>query len=487
MLLFYIARALNPSGFGLYAIAIAFSQILGLGGNFGVGTAFRKRLPEKGAAEKSRSKLLSNGYFITCIVSAVLAAAGVLASTYLANSIYHNPGMAIPIALASASVFFYSLYNITLAALVGNWRVSESAYSNFGYSISQLVLIVGLVSAGYGIVGAMWGYLLSMAIGFLVGIYFLFKKVKITAIMPSMREIYDIFAFALPVFVSNLLNTGVMNFAVVALGAFATASIVGNYSAAETIGGFVTIIITAISFVILPDFSKVMSDKKLSNKIADAYNESVRYTLLLILPMVVLAVALAVPLMRILVSHSYTTAPLYFAIISLGLMLGVIGNYAGTLLVGFGNTKKFMKYQIAILGVEIILTLALAPIWHAYGVIVAVFIIGSLVSDLLFIKLLKQDFKINMEYGSFASIVASNILLGIILVGAALMSGNSYLSIPIDVAIALLIYPPIMARFGSVDDQAIGLIRNATKGIPVLSEAANAMAAYTEMFLPKKG
>jgi O-antigen/teichoic acid export membrane protein len=342
-LLFYIARALHPAGFGLYAIAIAFSQILGLAGNFGVGTSFRKKLSESDATQHSKSRLLSNGYFITCAVSAIVAAAGVAASGYLARAVYGNPQMATPIAIAAASVFFYSLYNITLAALVGNWKVKESAYANFGYSFSQLALIVILISAGYGVDGAMWGYLLSLAIGFVVGLFFLLRTVKIQAMLPDIKELKGIFSFSLPVFVSHLLNTGVMNFAVVFLGVFATASMVGNYSTAETIAGFVTIIVTAVSFVILPDLSKIMSDSKLSKKVGIAYNESVRYTLLLILPMVVLAASLAMPLMGILVSYSYTTAPIYFAIIALGLMLGIIGNYSGTLLVGFGDTKTVMK------------------------------------------------------------------------------------------------------------------------------------------------
>jgi O-antigen/teichoic acid export membrane protein len=186
------------------------------------------------------------------------------------------------------------------------------------------------------------------------------------------------------------------------------------------------------------------------------------------------------------VSYSYTTAPIYFAIIALGLMLGIIGNYSGTLLVGFGDTKTFMKYQIAILGIEIALTIILAPIWKAYGVIAAVFLIGSLASDLLFIKLLKQEFSITLEYGSFAKIVAANVLLGAMLVAAAFLSGNGYISIPIDITIALLVYPPLMAKIGSVDGQVLKLIRNAAKGIPLIYETASAMAAYTEIFLPRK-
>jgi O-antigen/teichoic acid export membrane protein len=483
VLLIYLARALHPGGFGLYSIAIALSQILGLGGNFGVGTAFRKKLPEKDSNKKKRSELLSNGYFATVIISVAIAICGILASGYLADTVYNNPQMVMPIAIASASVLFYALYNITLAALVGAGHVKESAFSNFGYSFSQLLLIVALVSAGFGVAGAMYGYFFSLAIGFAVGIFYLMKKVDLAALIPSKAKLQEIFGFSLPVFISNILNTGVINLAVVVLGVFATASVVGNYGAADTIAGFVTIIITAISFVILPDFSKMMSDKKLSLRIGDAYNASISFTLLLVLPLVVFAMAAAKPLLAIFISHAYTLAPAYFAIMIAGLMAGVLGSLAGTLLVGFGNTKKFMKYQIAILAVEIILILVLAPLWKAYGVILAIFIIGSIVSDILFMRLLKKDFGIKLEFGKLGKIVLANVILGVILLAITILSGSGYLSILIDAVLALILYPIIVAKCGGVNRAGTQLIRKSSETIPLLGSVMNLLMDYTEVII----
>jgi O-antigen/teichoic acid export membrane protein len=483
VLLIYLARALHPSGFGIYSIAIALSQILGLGGNFGVGTAFRKKLPEKSSSRRKRSELLSNGYFVTVVISLIIAICGVLASGYLANTIYNNPQMALPISIAAASVFFYALYNITLAALVGTGHVTESAFSNFGYSLSQLVLIVALVSAGYGVTGSMYGYFFSLAIGFTVGIFYLIKKVDLKVLLPRKERLKEIFGFSLPVFISNILNTGVLNLSVIVLGAFATATVVGNYGAADTIAGFVTILITAISFVILPDFSKVMSDRRLSHKIGEVYNESVNYTMLLILPIVVFVIAAAKPLFRILISHSYAFAPGYFSVMVVGLMGGVVGSFAGILLVGFGDTTKFMKYQLAILAVEVALTVVLAPLWKAYGVILAIFIIGSIVSDILFIRLLHKDFGIRLEFGKLGRIVAANVLLGVVLIAATIISGNGYLSLFLDAVLALILYPLIIAKLGGVDRIGTQLIRKASETIPLLGRAANALMNYTDAII----
>ena len=52
LLLVFLARYLKPVDYGIYTIVIALYTLLGMGGNFGMGTALRKKLSEKIKKEK---------------------------------------------------------------------------------------------------------------------------------------------------------------------------------------------------------------------------------------------------------------------------------------------------------------------------------------------------------------------------------------------------------------------------------------------------
>src|SRR5208283_2818620 len=114
-------------------------------------------------------------------------------------------------------------------------------------------------------------------------------------------------------------------------------------------------------------FSKAFSSKRMSSMMERIYNSSLHYSLIFILPMLAYLMAASVPLTHLLFSHLYTTSPFYFSVIALGITLGIIGSFAGTLIISYGNTKKFMYYQIAIIAVEFILLIILTPLLKVTG------------------------------------------------------------------------------------------------------------------------
>ena len=116
VLLALLARLLKPANFGLYAIVIAFYTLLGIIGNFGIGTALRKKLAETNDKAK-RSALISNSYSIAMLIALIIAVAGVLLSGTIANYVYHQPSVATALQLASILVIFWVFFNLTIAVL----------------------------------------------------------------------------------------------------------------------------------------------------------------------------------------------------------------------------------------------------------------------------------------------------------------------------------------------------------------------------------
>jgi O-antigen/teichoic acid export membrane protein len=260
VLLALLARLLKPSNFGLYAIVIAFYTLLGIIGNFGIGTALRKKLAETNDKTR-RSTLISNSYFIAMAASLIIAIAGVLLSSTIATYVYHDSSLAGALQLASVLVIFWVFFNLTIAVLVGLEKVKEATIIDLFYSVVQPIAAVGLVVLGYGILGAVSGIAISIVLGSALGLFYLSKEIENRIIKPTKKIIKELMAFSTPIATSNIALLGPQNFAILLLGVYATSAIVGNYNAAYEIGNFVGIIFSSSTQHVLKGKHKVKDEQ----------------------------------------------------------------------------------------------------------------------------------------------------------------------------------------------------------------------------------
>ena len=83
LLLIFLARYLKPIDYGIYTIVIALYTLLGMGGNFGMGTALRKKLSEKEVGRERKKELISNGFAIAGIIALAIMLIGIAISGVL--------------------------------------------------------------------------------------------------------------------------------------------------------------------------------------------------------------------------------------------------------------------------------------------------------------------------------------------------------------------------------------------------------------------
>jgi O-antigen/teichoic acid export membrane protein len=449
VLLALLARLLQPAEFGLYAIIIAFYTLLGICGNFGIGTALRKRLPEA-KDKKERSELISNAYAIALVIAIIIAVLGVIFSSDIATYVYHQPSIAMALQLASLLVIFWVIFNLTMSVLVGLEKVKEATIIDLFYSILQPIAAVGLVLLGYGIFGAIAGIAISIILGSLLGIFYLSKHIEKRIIKPTKKIIKELMAFSTPIATSNIAVLGPPNFAILLLGVYAASSVVGNYNAAYELGNFVGIIFTSATFVLLPYFASTFAKKETASKISQMYNGSIYYTMLFLLPILAYVVGVAQPLMYLFFSKVYLTTPFYFAIIALGTTLGIFGIYAGTVIVSYGDTKNFMIYQVIIVIIELALLFLLTPILKGIGVLIALFVIGPLILDALYMWALHKQFHFRPQFGKLARLLVAALITFVILEGVTYALHQSNIAIIIDLILAVVIYVPLAVLFGGV-------------------------------------
>lgn len=482
VLLVYLARVLKPVDYGLYTIVIAYSLVLGMGGNFGMGTAFRKMLPERIRDSEAVKRIIANGMFVSLSVAFAIAVAGIAAAPYISFYTYHSPSLSLPLMIAAASVFLSVLFNATVSALIGMHKAMDSTIANLSYSISQLFLVILLVSLGYGVLGAIAGYAASTAIGSAAALAYLAKRIGARLGRVERAAIGEITRFSMPVVASNVAMTGLMNFAPMLLGVYATASIVGNYGIALKGSRFIDLFVTSITFVLLPAFSTMLASKEMREKAQHAINSSIYYTFFLLLPIIAYMIGSAKPLVFLLFSHSYAYAPVYLSIALAGLAIEVIWGISSTLVIGHGNTRRFMQYQLSIVAIELAALLILTPFYKAYGALAAIFIISPAVATVLYTRLLGKEFGIRIDFSKPARIAAAATLLAIILFAVSFYMKESYFALAVNLAVAALFYPILASILGAVDNKSIRFMTETSKGFGAAGKLPLAYLSYFKLF-----
>jgi len=480
ILLIFLARYLKPADFGIYGIAVSFSLLLHAGGSFGMATAMRRRLPQL----KSKGEIfsmMSNAYALSLIVTIVVVAFGVGISGILARYAYGNESLALPLALGAIMVFFSVVYNLSISALIGIGKVASSSYSVIVYSIAQLVFVLALVLAGYGIVGALLGSIAGLFIGLVLGISYMVKYIGFKFVKPSKKEMKDLGRFTFPLVVSGISVNGSKSLAVMVLGLFVSTFIVGEYNAAFKLGNFAEVIITSLSFILLPAFSKAIASVRLSDKISSIFNSSIYYTLLLMLPIVAYLGTVSKPLIYLLYSHAYANTPFYFIFIVVGITLSIIGTYGSNIIIGYGDTKRTTKYQVAVVLVEVALLGAMTPFMKAYGVLLSIYLIGPIIFDVIYIHALEKSFGIRLRYKQLAVLIAANmILFAILLIPSMLIKGLKI--ILVNAALCIAVYPILVAMLHVVSRKNLEFIENVGKRLR-MQFITKPLVSYTMLFL----
>lgn len=483
LLLIILARLLTPSDFGLYAIAIAFYNILS--GHFIFGTVLRKDLPKMQDDREKAAELISNTYFVAFMVAIAISVIAFLFSNAIAVSIYHNAAFTSSLQLAALLVFLYALFNLLLATLIAVDKVKEGTVMYLLYAFIQLFASVGLVLAGYGVFGAVIGLGLGLIIPSLLGLYWVMRHIKGRLVKPSRKVMRYVVGFSTPVLASSVAQQGPPNLAILLLGVYAATAVVGNYNAAFRFGNFVNVILVSIGFVLLPAFSKAFSDKDLSSKIDKIYNSSIYYTLLLLLPFVIYTVSVAHPLLYLLFSSKYPLAPFYFALIAIGSTIGMINTYAGNLQVSYGDTRLFMYYQLLAVSIQVVLLLVLTPLFGAIGAILGLFVISQILIDIIYVYALYRQFKLKHRFGKVIRLIIPSILLLLLLYFFTGFLHNSKWSLVTNLVATILLFPPLAVLFGGIKRENVDFIKDIAKSFRS-GPIGNYLIRYVELFTGTK-
>ena len=486
-----IARLLGPDMYGEYTLALLLPNILlglvGLGVATGL-TRFEAQHLAKGETSVAR-RMTWNGTLFLLLFGGLLAVVSFAASGYVSSVVLHRPSLTSLAQFASLAVFSQGIITSVTSALLG-WNAMRSiSLVNIAQATLKLLIATTLVFLGYGVFGALLGLLTSYFVSGAVAIlalYIVAKGLKRegesagTFIEDNVRML----RYGLPHHAGALVSSLALQYVTVVLAVVATNVVVGFYQSAYNVLAGITLTSSALTLTLFPAFAHLEGIKA---DTALAFRYAVKYTSLLVGPLIFFLIGATTPIMQILYGPSFSAADNYLVLLCLAELPILFGFPIFTsFFSGVGKTRLSMYFYFVGAATQV----ALAPllsIWLGLGVDGLIFsiLLSNLVATTLGLYFAQSLFAASIDSKALASIVvASLIAFASTLPFRAV--GSSLLALVVDAAVFLLVYLTTAPLLGAIKQDDVVRLGIATKGMGFPSQVFTILLNYEARILRLK-
>jgi stage V sporulation protein B len=300
------------------------------------------------------------------------------------NSIYFRIALFI--------VLFYSLYSVLIGVFNGQKKFKNQAFFDITYSSLKILLVSISLFLGFKLYGILWGWVFATMIITVLAFLFSMNKGKNGE---SKVKYKDIAAFSLPIIISQLFFYILLNIDTWMLGILSNKETVllngGNYLTVTTISRIPFQIVISITFIIFPFISKLSILK--DDLVIKSYIEtSLRYSVLISAPFVILISAYPSLFLKIIYGSNFVENSVYLSILVVGVFFLALFMINITIITASGNPQKSMLITAIVIPIEIILNYFLILNYQLQGVVIGTsisFFISWLISSIYLYKTYK--------------------------------------------------------------------------------------------------
>lgn len=485
LMVIVLARLLQPAEYGIYTLATGVSTFFSAFGLLGIDNYLNRSIPIWSARNKRDELRKDLGTSMLVLFAASLAAVlvGVACSGFISTYVFHSPNYVPVIDVALVSTIFMLLMFLEASALIGFKDGIGSAITFSGGTIAIAFASIALVLLGYGVFGAISGMVVGSAFGVAIGVFFINKRSRIEfKVSGFAQRAKHILLFSLPLTGASLISTLVYSFSVILLGVFSSSLILGSFGIAYNIGTMVSVAIGFVGTVLVQMFSSALESRKSRQTIGKLYNYSIYFGLMLSIPIVVYLIVFAHAFVVSLFPN-FRSALLYIPAICVSFVIGSVGVYASSLAISTGKVRTVLKYA-ALTGIaQFALLLLLVPIINAYGVIIGVYLIGNLINDYLYVRYMKREMHITIQFGRIFKIVFASILLAVLLSPINLLQIDQRLQLAFGIVATLIIYPILLGLTRAIGKKEVDLLRMMGKSTPRMEGLFYYLASYISIFI----
>lgn len=452
-----IVARIGVEEYGLISLALAITGFLTaisfLGVNYGI-VRYTSYYKEKNEYHKVKG-VLRSALKICLPLSILLALLLFIFSDFISVNLFHNINLSIILKWMAIIIVLEILRRIFLNVIKGFEIIKYDVITrNFIGDTSRFLLTLTLVLLGYGLMGAVWGHILSLAISTIFSYYFLKKKIyplfKDSKYSDETKELIN---YSWPLLFIDLLALILLWTDTFMLGYFKDASAVGLYNTAGPTAQLILVIPTALITMFLPVLTGLYAknDMKL---FGDIYKRTNKWILIVNLVILISFVFFSGSLLGFIFGSEYNGAGIVLAILGFAFFMNALTLSSQNVLMIIKKTK-FLFWNSLIGGLlNIILNIFLIPKYGLIGAAISTTISLTVISILLWIWAYYNT-KINPFSIDYIKVLVSGLLtyVLIIFISKFVNFNKSFYMLLIGLFVICLIYLVFLLLTRSLDKE----------------------------------
>ncbi|WDF46963.1 lipopolysaccharide biosynthesis protein [Chryseobacterium sp. KACC 21268] len=328
-----LARVLLPSDFGIIAM---FSVVISISTTLVDGGMASSLIRSNDADDSDLSTVFWFNFFASIILYILIF----LFAPLIAN--FYKLALLVPIIRVYGLLLI--IKSLTTVQAI-RFTKDLDFKTSFKIQLPSLIIggILGVVLAYYGF--GVWALVYYPLIQSLISTvqYWMYSDWKPSLIFNRVKFKYH-FNFGYKMTISSLLETVFNNIYTIVIGKVFSPTQLGYYSRADNLKQLpITNLSNALNKVTFPLFAKLGDDDV---KLKDVYKKIMKLVIFIIAPILLMAIVIAEPLIRFLLTEKWLPAVPYFQILSLAGILYPIHSYNLNILMVKGKSDLFLKLEI---------------------------------------------------------------------------------------------------------------------------------------------
>ncbi len=362
-----LAKGLGREKFGLFALTLSLLVFVRILSGSGLGPSTGKHISNlKGDDQKLMPQFLAAGFWVQMISAGFFAILVWLFSSKISN-VFSNEALAPALKIGAIILVFFAITEFSKAALQGLQRFDVLAAVTGVEFAGKLLFSAGLTLAGYGLIGALDGFALALALTSLVAFFF-FVHLGMRLPRLAAGQWRSVMTYSLPLMLTTagfVIYTELDN---IMVGYYAGVGATGLYSAAMNIARAIPLLAVPIGQAAAPTIVKLVQNHEHA---ADFTDRLLRYVVASFFPIAVGLFVLAPKIMVLIYGREYlagASALRVMAVFVLSLSTGVVVTPILDYLGKAGVRAMWLTISVSI---NVILNFILIPRFGGLGAAIA--------------------------------------------------------------------------------------------------------------------
>ncbi|WP_255170865.1 flippase [Natrononativus amylolyticus] len=453
LLMLVLARwLLSPDEYGLLFLLLAIVAIAQLGADLGLGRSAARYVSEYKETDGGKVPFILRTSLAYRLVLFGLVAAILIGAGDLIALVLETPELASLLVLGAVYLGFNSTYSYATSLLQGFNRVQLSSLVEVVHSVARLLFVILLTVLGFGVVGAVVGYVVGGLLASALGLWLLYTRFY-TAFdddggSRSLRT--RLLKYSVPLTASHGANVLDKQIDTVLVAFFLNPVAVSYYVLSKQITEFVLVPAGSLGVSVSPTYGEQKATDGLE-RAARIYESSLEYVFVLYIPAAVGMILVAEPAVTLVFGAEYAGAAPVLQVLGVFVVFAAVTDVTTQSLdyLGRATARAVAKGATSVANVG--LNVVLIPVYGVTGAAVATVVTFGIYT-LANVYVIHQELSLDLERILRFAGLTTAISVGMgLAVSLAVPYASSLLALAGVIALGIAVWGALVVASGAVD------------------------------------